>query len=110
MPIALFYFSRKLKLSRFTIDVLMERLTRLRPPRVRSAGEWERFVHQTQESLQACDRLHQELGRQFGIVSARDAADCATLIGRFEDLHRRIAESIAVLNAFEHGGSHPNAV
>src|SRR3979490_1412755 len=33
MSTILFQFSRKLKISRFTIDVLMERLTNLRPPR-----------------------------------------------------------------------------
>ncbi len=103
MPTILFQLSRKLKMSRFTIDVLMERLTNLRPPRQRAAEEWEGFVGRTYESLKACDRLHNELGKQFDVVRARDAGDFPSLIQRFEDLHRRISESIATLNSFEHG-------
>jgi hypothetical protein len=104
MSIVLFQLSRKLKISRFTIDVLMERLTHLRPPRLRAAVEWERFVGRTYESLKACDRLHTELGEQFNVVQDRDGWEIiGTLIGRFEDLHRRIGESIATLNSFENG-------
>jgi hypothetical protein len=103
MPTILFQFSRKLKMSRFTIDVLMERLTNLRPPRQRAAEEWEGFVGRTYESLKACDRLHNELGEQFDVVRARNAGDFPSLVDRFEDLHRRISESIATLNSFENG-------
>jgi len=104
MSIALFQLSRKLKISRFTIDVLMERLTHLRPPRLRAVVEWERFVGRTYESLKACDRLHTELGEQFNVVQDRDEWEIiGTLIGRFEDLHRRIGASIATLNSFENG-------
>jgi len=107
MATVLFQFSRKLKMSRFTIDVLMERLTNLRPPRQRAADEWEGFVGRTYESLKACDELHNELGEQFDIVQARNAG-FPSLIDRFEDLHRRISESIATLNSFENGTARTN--
>jgi hypothetical protein len=103
MSTILFQFSRKLKISRFTIDVLMERLTNLRPPRQRAAEEWEGVVGRTYESLKACDQLYNELGEQFDVVQARNTGDFPSLIGRFEDLHRRISESIATLNSIEFG-------
>ena len=106
MSTILFQFSRKLKISRFTIDVLMERLTNLRPPRQRVADEWEGFVGRTYESLKACDQLHSELGEQFDV--ARNAGDFPSLIDRFEDLHRRISESIATLNSVENGTARTN--
>ena len=108
MSTILFQFARKLKMSRFTIDVLMERLTNLRPPRQRAADEWEGFVGRTYESLQTCDRLHNELGEQFDVAQARDAGDLPSLIDRFEDLHRRISESIATLNSVETGTARSN--
>ena len=108
MSTILFQFSRKLKMSRFTIDVLMERLTNLRPPRQRAAEEWEGFVGRTYEGLKACDQLHNELGEQFDVVQARNAGDFPSLIDRFEDLHRRISESIATLNSFENGTARTN--
>ena len=107
MATVLFQLSRKLKMSRFTIDVLMERLTNLRPPRQRAADEWEGFVGRTYESLKACDELHNELGEQFDIVQARNAG-FPSLSDRFEDLHRRISESIATLNSFENGTARTN--
>jgi hypothetical protein len=107
MSTILFQFSRKLKISRFTIDVLMERLTNLRPPRQRADDEWEGFVGRTYESLKACDQLHNELGEQFDVVQARNAG-FPSLIDRFEDLHRRISESIATLNSVENGTARTN--
>jgi hypothetical protein len=108
MPTLLFQFARKLKISRFTIDVLMERLSNLHPPRQRAADEWEGFVGRTYESLKACDRLHSELGQQLNVVQSRNAGDFPSLIDRFEDLHRRISESIATLNSFENGTARTN--
>jgi hypothetical protein len=106
MTTILFQFSRKLKLSRFTIDVLTERLRNLRPPLLRAVDEWDRFVGRTYESLRACDQLYTELGEQLHVVETRDGGEFPTLIGRFEDLHRRIAESISTLNSFENGTPH----
>ena len=108
MPTLLFQFARKLKISRFTIDVLMERVGNLHPPRQRAADEWEGFVGRTYESLKACDQLHTELGAQLGVVESRNAGDFPSLVDRFEDLHRRISESIATLNAFENGPARTN--
>jgi hypothetical protein len=108
MSTVLFQLSRKLKISRFTIDVLMERLTNLRPPGQRTADEWEGFVGRTYESLKECDQMHNELGEQFDVVQARNAGDFPSLIDRFEDLHRRISESIATLNSVENGTARTN--
>ena len=108
MATLLFQFARKLKISRFTIDVLMERLGNLHPPRLRAADEWEGFVGRTYESLKACDRLHSELGQQLNVVQSRNAGDFPSLVDRFEDLHRRISESIATLNSFENGTARTN--
>lgn len=108
MTTILFQFSRKLRISRFTIDVLMERLTNLRPPRKQADDEWAGFVGRTYEGLKACERLHNELGEEFGVVQARDADDFPSLVDRFEDLHRRISESIATLNTFENGAARSN--
>src|SRR5258708_8793963 len=87
MSTLLFQFSRKLKISRFTIDVLMERLTNLRPPRQRADDEWEGIVGRTYESLKACDQMHNEVGEQFDVVQARNPGDFPSLIDRVEDLH-----------------------
>lgn len=105
MPTLLFQFSRKLKISRFTIDVLMERLSNLRPPRQRDPEEWEGLVGRTNEDLKACDRLHSELGEQLHVAQTRNAGDFPSLTDRFEDLHRRISESIAALNSFDNGNA-----
>ena len=108
MTTILFQFSRKLRISRFTIDVLMERLTNLSPPLKQAADEWAGFIGRTYESLKACERLHNELGEEFGVVQARDTEDFPSLVDRFEDLHRRISESIATLNTFENGAARSN--
>jgi len=86
----------------------MERLSNLRPPRQRAADEWEGFVGRTYESLKACDQLHGELGEQFDVVQERNVADFPSLLDRFEDLHRRISESIAALNSVETGTARTN--
>jgi hypothetical protein len=105
MPIELFDFARDLKISRFTIDVLMQRLTHLNPRPVRAPDDCERFVGQTRESVTACDQLLSELGERFyGIESVDDGA-IASLSSGFEDLHRKITESIARLNSFEYASA-----
>jgi hypothetical protein len=106
MPALLFQFSRKLKISRFTIDVLMERLSNLRSTCRSATEEWERFIGRTCEGLEACDRLHGELGEQLGGVQTRNTGDLSSLLARFDDLHRRISESIATLNSAEYGTPH----
>jgi hypothetical protein len=103
MPAMLFQFARKLKISRFTIDVLTERLSNLRSTCRSATEEWERFVGRTGESLEACDRLHSELGEQLDVVQVRNTGDIPSMLARFDDLHRRISESIATLNSAEYG-------
>jgi hypothetical protein len=106
MPIELFDFARDLKISRFTIDVLMQRLTHLNPRRVRAPDECERFVGQTHESVAACDQLLGELSDRFYATEPVDVGAIATLSTGFEELHRKITESIACLNTFEYASSH----
>lgn len=100
MPTLLFHFARNLKISRFTIDVLMQRLEDLKP---RRPAEYEPLLAKTNEGVQDCDHLHQDLCDRFCGVQSFDASSIASLISAFEELHRRIAESIANCNVFEFG-------
>jgi hypothetical protein len=105
MPIVLFNFARNLKISRFTIDVLTQRLEHLESPRDGTSEEWSRFVGLTHESVAACDQLHDALrGKFFGMESeSLDIGAIAFLNAGFAELHRKIAESIARLNSLEYG-------
>ena len=57
MPIVLFNFARNLKITRFTIDVLTQRLEHLESPRDGTSEEWSRFVGLTHESVAAIDHV-----------------------------------------------------
>lgn len=103
MPPVLFSFARNLKISRFTIDVLMQRLTHLQSPPQREPDVDAQLVGQTLTSVAACDQLHNELHEQFRRIQVSDPGAIASFRARFEDLHRRISESIARLNSFEYG-------
>jgi len=103
MPIVLFNFARNLKITRFTIDVLTQRLEHLEPPRDRTSEEWSRFAGLTHESVAACDQLHDALRGKFSGMQSLDTGSIAFLNAGFAELHRKIAESIARLNAFEYG-------
>ena len=101
MPTLLFHFARNLKTSRFTIDVLMQRLDQLKS---RGSEECERrILAKTNEGVQDCDHLHQDLCDRFCSVQSFDALSIASLTSAFEELHRRITESIANCNVFEFG-------
>ncbi len=103
MPIVLFDFARNLKITRFTIDVLTQRLEQLESPRDRTSEEWSRFVDLTHESVAACNQLHDALRGKFSGLQSLDTGSIAFLNAGFAELHRKIAESIARLNAFEYG-------
>jgi hypothetical protein len=103
MPIVLFNFARNLKITRFTIDVLTQRLEHLESPRDGSSEEWSRFVGLTHESVAACDQLHDTLRAKSSGVQSVDSGAIAFLNAGFVVLHRKIAESIARLNSFEYG-------
>ena len=95
MPIALFNFVRALKISRFTIDVLMQRLEQL--------NEGERCVGLMHESVASCERLHNRLcARMSGLQDLDDYA-MASLNAEFGELQHNISESIARLKSFELG-------
>ena len=102
MPIVLFEFARNLKITRFTIDVLTQRLEQLESPRDGTSEECARFVG-TYESVAACDQLHDALHARFSGVQSLDSGAIAFLSAGFVELHRKIAESIARLNSFEYG-------
>jgi hypothetical protein len=85
MPIVLFDFARNLKITRFTIDVLTQRLEQPESPRDGTREEWSRFVGLTHESVAACDQLH-------------DAPR-----GKFSDMQSLDTGSIARLNSLEFG-------
>ena len=103
MPIVLFSFARNLKITRFTIDVLTQRLEHLKSPRDGISEEWSRFIGLTHESVAACDQLHDALRGKFSGMQSLDAGSIAFLNTGFAELHRKITESIARLNLFEYG-------
>jgi hypothetical protein len=110
MPIVLFDFARNLKITRFTIDVLTQRLEQLESPRDGTREECARFVGLTHESVAACDQLHDVLrakfsGMRFSGMRPLDSGAIAFLEAGFAELHRKIAESIARLNSFEYGSA-----
>jgi hypothetical protein len=105
MPIVLFDIARNLKITRFTIDVLMQRLEHLESPRDDTSEEWLRFVGLTHGSVAACDQLHDALRGKFSGMQSLDAGSIAFLNAGFAELHRKIAESIARLNSFEYGAA-----
>jgi hypothetical protein len=101
MPIVPFSFARNLKITRFTIDVLTQRLEHLESPRDGTSEEWSRFGL-THESVVACDQLHDALRGEFSGMHSLGTGSIAFLNAGFAELHRRIAESIARLNSFEY--------
>jgi len=103
MPVVLFDFARNLKITRFTIDVLTQRLEQFESLRDDTSEECAWFVGLTHESVAACDRLHEVLRAKFSGVRSLDSAAIAFLNAGFAELHRKIAESIARLNSFEYG-------
>jgi hypothetical protein len=103
MPIVLFDFARNLKITRFTIDVLTQRLEQLESPRDGTSEEYAQFVGLAHESVAACDQLHDALRAKFSDVQSLDSGAIAFLNAGFAELHRKIAESIARLNSFEYG-------
>jgi len=103
MPIVLFNFARNLKITRFTIDVLTQRLEHLESPRDGTSEEWSRFVGLTHESVGTCDQLHDALRGMFSGMQSLDTGSITFLNAGFAELHRKIAESIARLNSFEYG-------
>ena len=99
-----FNFARNFKISRFTIDVLMQRLSHLNPRRHSASDECARLVGQTHESVTACDQLLNDLCAQFYRAQSVDAdvGVIASLNAGFDELRRKISESIARLNSFEY--------
>ncbi|MGO9932196.1 MAG: hypothetical protein ACLPV8_10340 [Steroidobacteraceae bacterium] len=103
MPIALFNFARALKISRFTIDILAQRLDQLKSQPYRSGEESERFVDLTHESVVCCEQLHHLLRARVAGLQLLDDCTAVGLITDFEELDRKISESLARLNWFEYG-------
>jgi len=103
MPIVLFDLARNLKITRFTIDVLTQRLEKLESPRDGTSEECSRLVGLTHDSVAACDQLHDALRVKFSRVQSLDSGAIAFLDAGFAELHCKIAESIACLNSFEYG-------
>ena len=101
MPIVLFEFARNLKITRFTIDVLTQRLEQLESPHDDTGEEWSRFVGSAHQSVAACDQLHDALRGRVSGMQSLDTDSIASLNAGFAELHRKIAESIARLNSFE---------
>jgi hypothetical protein len=105
MPIGQFNFARNMKISRFMIDVLMQRLQDLRPHPYHSPEECGELVGWAHERVAACDQLHNELRERFSAIRPLDADAIVSLSAEFEELRRKLAEPIARLNSFEYRGA-----
>ena len=100
-----FNFARNLKISRFMIDVLMQRLQDLRPHPYHSPEECVGLVDWAHERVAACDQLHNELHERFRAIRPLDADTIVSLSAGLEELRRKLAEPIARLNSFEYWGA-----
>lgn len=100
MPVALFDLARKLKISRFTIDVLIQRLEKLAP---RCPEKYQRVLRETKQGVANCDHLHHDLCDRFCGAQALDRRSIASMAAAFEELSRRITDSISGCNVFEFG-------
>jgi hypothetical protein len=105
MPIGQFNFARNLKISRFMIDVLMQRLQDLRPHPYHSPEECEELVGWAHARVAVCDQLHNELRERFSAIRPLDADAIVSLSAEFEELRLKLAEPIARLNSFEYRGA-----
>jgi hypothetical protein len=103
MPVTAFRLARDLRLSRFTLDVLTQRLRNLRLQGNGRAPAHEQFADWVRGHLFACEDLYTELRRQLGSFQSLEGYALAAFFVRNEDLRRRITESIGRLNSFEYG-------
>jgi hypothetical protein len=101
-----FNFVRDVKISRFTIDVLIQRLDQLKPRRHWGPEEYERLLGKTNAGVADCVRLLNDLRDRFCGAESFDAGSIASVSADFDELHRRIAESITNCNVFEFGPPH----
>jgi len=106
MSTELLNFVRDVKISRFTIDVLIQRLDQLKPRRHCGPEEYERLLGMTNAGVADCDHLLNDLCDRFCGVQSFDAGSIASVSGAFEELHRRIAESITNCHVVEFGPPH----
>ena len=102
MPIVLFDFARNLKITRFTIDVLAQRLEQLDFLCDGPRKECARVGCLTHERVATCYQLHDVLRAKFSGMQSLDSGAIAFLNAGFAELHRKIAESIARLNSFKY--------
>jgi len=103
MSTHLFHLARKLKFSRFTIDVLTERLEQLNR---RCPEEYGPVLMETKRGVQHCDHLHDDLRDRLCGAQALDSGSIASLVTAFEELNRRVMDLIAQCNAFDFEGPH----
>lgn len=100
-----FNFARNFKISRFTIDVLVQRLSHVTPRRLGASDECARVVGQTHASVTACDQLLNDLCAQFYRAQSIDGGTMAALNAGFDELRGKIGEIVARLNSFEYAGA-----
>lgn len=101
--VPLFQFNRNLKLSRFTVDVLMQRLTHLKSERHCAPDECLRSIDQANASVTACDQLQNELHQRLNSGRPIDLGTMASMVAMLREMRRNVTESIARLNSFEYG-------
>lgn len=108
MAIVSFNMLRDLKFTRFTIDVLLQRIAQLVPPHNRGRAECERFVGDSRAAVATCDRLHDEISDRVHGIQPPDASALMSLRARLQELHRKIAAEITRFDLFEHGAERGN--
>ncbi|MDP9066297.1 MAG: hypothetical protein M3O06_10580 [Pseudomonadota bacterium] len=97
----LFNFTKKLKITRFTLDVLMQRVINLKPARRKADEAAKRLLDQSSESIDACERMHDSLRKRLFPVESLDGYAIASLGADFDELDRKISELVRQLSSLE---------
>jgi hypothetical protein len=98
MSTHLFHLARNLKFSRFTIDVLTQRLEQLNSL---CPEEYEPVLTEAKRGVQHCEHLHDELRDRLSGAQPLDAGSIASLLAAFDELNRGVKELLAQCNAFD---------
>ena len=93
--------ARKLKISRFTIDVLLQRLAHLTESPDAAFGACEDLVHQIQARVADCDQWHDTLCSRFIAISWRELDAMEALNADFIELQCKITILLTCVNRLE---------
>lgn len=97
MATHIFHLTRKLKFSRFTIEVLSQRLEQLNSL---CPEEYGPVLSAAKRGVQHCEHLHDELRGQLCGAQSLDAVSIASLLAAFDELNRGVKDLLAQCNEF----------